>query len=195
MATTATPEKPSKKASAKKAPAKKAPTKKASATSASSARRAAPRPAPTSAQSARKASRGRSLPGWSDLDATGVAGRTGRGVAGHKKATQLADRKADRPRVRAFDAVPSLRFGLLVLLTCVVGTLFVAHVYATRATLAELQDARRDNERLRLAGQRLRGDFDRMTGPDAVMPRARALGLEEGIAYGVPIHINAQNGD
>ena len=163
--------------------------------------RSTPRPAPTPAQTARKARRGTALPGWADLDAfqtdapAGVATRAGRGAAGLRKATHLADRKADRPtpaRLRAFDAVPSLRFGLLVLLACVVGTLFVAHVYATRSTLAELQDARRDNERLRLAGQRLRGEFDRMTGPDAVMPRAAALGYEEGIAYGVPVQLTTE---
>lgn len=177
MPTTTTPKKPT--AETPRAPrARTAPAK---------------RPAPTTAQSARKAHRGTALPAWTDLDATGLAGRTGRGVAGQKKAALLADRKAGRARLRPFDAVPSLRFGLLVLITCVVGTLFVAHVYATRATLAELQEARRDNERLRLAGQRLRGDFNRMTGPDAVMPRARALGLVEGIAYGVPIQLDARD--
>lgn len=181
MATTATPTAP------KKAPARRPAPRPAP--------HSTPRPAPTPGQSARKARRGATLPGWADLDAVpGVAARAGRSAAGLKKAERLADRKADRPmprptRLRAFDAVPSLRFGLLVLLACVVGTLFVAHVYATRSTLADLQDARRDNERLRLAGQRLRGDFDRMTGPDAVMPRAAALGYEEGIAYGVPIHL------
>lgn len=153
----------------------------------------APRLAPSAEQSARKARRGAQLPGWSDLDRTGLTGTPGRAAAGQKKAAHLADRKAGRPRLRPFDAVPSLRFGLLVLIACVVGTLFVAHVYATRATLAELQDARRQNEQLRLAGQRLRGEFHQMTGPDAVMPRARALGLEEGIAYGVPIQLDHAN--
>ena len=95
-------------------------------------------------------------------------------------------------RLRPFDVVPSLRFGLLVVLACVIGTIFVAHVYATRSTLAELQDARRENVRLRLAGQRLRGEFDHMTGPDAVMPRATALGLVEGVAYGVPVELTAE---
>ena len=161
----------------------------------------AARKAPAPALNARTVSRGLSLPGWADLDGgvPGVARNGARAAAGQRKAAQLADRKADRQpdrapaadRMRAFDAVPSLRFGLLVLLACLTGTLFVAHVYATRATLADLQDARRENEQLRLAGQRLRGEFDRMTGPDAVMPRAAALGLEEGVAYGVPIRLSA----
>jgi hypothetical protein len=145
------------------------------------------RPAP--ALAARKARRGTALPGWADLDdagQVGVARHGGRAAAGSRKAVQIAARKA---ALRPLDAVPSLRFGLLVLIACVVGTLFVSHVYATRSTLADLQDARRENEHLRLAGQRLRGEFDQMTGPNAVMPRALALGLEEGIAYGVPIHL------
>jgi hypothetical protein len=28
-----------------------------------------------------------------------------------------------------------------------------------------------------------------MTGPDAILPRAARLGLEEGVAYGMPIHL------
>ena len=159
-----------------------------------------PRPAPAPALAARKARLGTALPGWADLDGTpaGVAGRDGRAAAGQRKAVQLADRKAGRPmlaaaaRLRPFDVVPSLRFGLLVVLACVIGTVFVAHVYATRSTLAGLQDARRENVRLRLAGQRLRGEFDHLTGPDAVMPRATALGLVEGVAYGVPVELTAE---
>ncbi len=161
-----------------------APTKK---------RRAAPRTAPAPSLTARKARRGIVLPGWSDLDGAsgGVTGHAGRAAAGQRKAETLADRKAGRSaaRIRAFDVVPSLRFGLLVLIACAIATVFVAHVYATRDVLAELQTARSENVRLRLAGQRLRGDFDRLTGPDAVMPRAVALGLEEGVAYGVPINL------
>ena len=91
--------------------------------------------------------------------------------------------------------MPSLRFGLLVLIACAVGTFFVAHVYATRDTLAELQAARSENVRLRMAGQRLRGEFDHMTGPEAVMPRAAALGLVEGVAYGVPIELAGADAD
>lgn len=93
-------------------------------------------------------------------------------------------------RSRPLDAVPSLRFGAMTLLVCIVMTLFVSHVYATRATLADLQDARRENERLRLTHQRLQGDVDRMTGPQTVMAQAARLGLEEGVAYGQPIHLD-----
>ena len=130
---------------------------------------------------AKKNGRAASLPGWGELPADG-AGSKKRRKAGGKAARRRAD-----ARLRALDTVPSLRFGLVTLLACVLVTLFVAHVYATAATLDALQEARRQNDRLRLTHQRLKGDFDRMTGPRAVMPRAAALGLEEGVAYGPPV--------
>ena len=143
---------------------------------------------------ARKASRrsGR-LPDWGDLgpvEPSPIARKAGRATAGAKQASKRAARKVRRSR--PLDAVPSLRFGVLVLLACVVATLFVGHVYATRATLADLQDARRENERLRLTHQRLQGDVDRMTGPSAVMAEAARLGLEEGVAYGPTIQLEGE---
>ncbi|MEM1057166.1 MAG: hypothetical protein AAGI52_16735 [Bacteroidota bacterium] len=87
-------------------------------------------------------------------------------------------------RVKALDATPSLRLGILLLLACALVTAFIGHTFETQATLAEVQAAQKENERLRLTNQRLRGAFDRMTGPEAVMPAATRLGLEEGVAYG-----------
>lgn len=157
------------------------PTKKAPA------RRASSRPA-----SAKKARRGRTtLPDWGDLgpvESGRIAKQAGRAKAGAKHASKKAAQKVRRSR--PLDAVPSLRFGVLALLVFVAMTLYVSHVYATRATLAELQDARRTNERLRLTNQRLQGDVDRMTGPRTIMAEAARLGLEEGVAYGPPIHLD-----
>ena len=130
---------------------------------------------------AKKNGRVASLPGWGELPPDRANGKARKKVGG-----KAARRRADA-RLRALDTVPSLRFGLVTLLACVLVTLFVAHVYATAATLDALQEARRQNDRLRLTHQRLKGDFDRMTGPRAVMPRAAALGLEEGVAYGPPV--------
>ena len=139
-----------------------------------------------------KASRGTTptLPAWGDLGPveTGrIAKQATRAKAGAKKASKKAKERAQR--LRPLDAVPSLRFGLLTLLACVILTLYVGHVYATQAVLSDLQDARRENERLRLTHQRLQGDVDRMTGPTTIMARAAALGLEEGVAYGPPIRL------
>ena len=128
---------------------------------------------PSARLSARKAN---AFPGWKDLGGGATK------AAGARKASTPS-----RGRLRRLDAVPSLKTGLLVFLGFVAVVLFVSHVYGTQATLDALQDARRDNERLRLTHQRLQGDVDRMTGPDAVMPRAAALGLEESVAYGPTI--------
>ena len=139
----------------------------------------------------RRASARTTLPSWSDLPATPpskLAGRAKRASAGAKKASANAAKKVRK--ARPLDAVPSLRFGLVTLAACVVLTLFLSHAYATRATLDALQDARRENERLRLTHQRLQGDVDRMTGPRAVLGRAAALGLEEGVAYGPTIRLD-----
>lgn len=92
--------------------------------------------------------------------------------------------------MRMLDVAPSLRFAVWTLIACIAVTLYVGHVYATQSTLAELQRERRENLRLRLTQDRLRGAFDRMTGPRQVMDRAAALGLEEGAAYGPVINVN-----
>ena len=154
------------------------------------------RRAPSKSASAKKARRGTgdALPAWGDLPATKrtrptIAQHATRARAGARKASEKAAQKV-RQRGRALDAVPSLRFGLSTLVVCVVLVLFLSHAYATRATLDALQDARRENERLRLTHQRLQGDVDRMTGPSAVMSRASSLGLEEGIAYGPTIRLS-----
>ena len=151
------------------------------------ARRAA---ASTSSAKAARRRGGSALPAWNDLgpvEAGRLAKQATRARAGAKQASKKAAAKVRRSR--PLDAVPSLRFGLMTLLACVAMTVYVSHVYATRATLEDLQDARREHERLRLTQQRLQGDVDRMTGPRAIMAEAARLGLEEGIAYGPPIHL------
>lgn len=156
-------------------------------------KKAPARRAPSRSASASKGRRGAGLPAWGDLKAVQpgpLAKRAGRAAGGAKQATKRAAVRAGR--ARPLDAVPSLRFGLLVLLGCLVVTLFVSHVYATRATLGDLQDARRENERLRLTHQRLQGEVDQMTGPSVVMRRAAALGLEEGVAYGAPVRLSEE---
>jgi hypothetical protein len=50
-----------------------------------------------------------------------------------------------------------------------------------------MQQAKKENLRLHLKLNRLRGDFDRATGPAVVYQRAKEIGLEEGIAYGPTI--------
>jgi len=125
------------------------------------------------------------LPGWNDLGISdnGTARKTNR----RKRSGPSTRRKS---RLRVLDVAPSLRFAVWTLIACIAVTLYVGHVYATQSTLANLQSERRENLRLRLTRDLLRGAFNRMTGPQQVMDRAAALGLEEGAAYGPVINVN-----
>lgn len=158
-----------------------------------SKKKAPARRSPSTSTVAKRARRraGDSFPAWTDLTArppSKLAGGAKRAKAGAKKAATKATSRARK--ARPLDVVPSLRFGLLTLAACAALVFYLGHAYATRATLDALQDARRENERLRLTHQRLQGDVDRMTGPSAVMGRAASLGLEEGIAYGPTIRLS-----
>ena len=115
------------------------------------------------------------LPAWTDLDASPKS------KGNEQKRTR---------RARFLDAAPSLRFAAWTGALCIAVTLYVGHVYATQATLAALQQAERDNLRLHLTNQRLEGAYARMTGPDDILRRAAALGLDEGVAYGPTILID-----
>lgn len=94
-----------------------------------------------------------------------------------------------RKKTSTLDGVPTRRVALLILAAAAACTLYVGHVHATQDLAAELQVERRENLRLHLKENRLRGAFDAVTGPAAVVERAQALGLEEGVAYGPTIHV------
>ena len=115
------------------------------------------------------------LPGWKDLG--GKAPSRGKKTSASRK-------------LKALDATPSLKLGLLLLFACALVTAFIGHTFETQATLSDVQAAQKENERLRLTNQRLRGAFDQMTGPEEVMPRAARLGLVEGVAYGPAISLD-----
>ena len=92
-------------------------------------------------------------------------------------------------RAGYLEQVSTVRFAGLILLLAAAFTLYVGHVHATQDLFAEVQQARAENQRLHLKLTRLRGAFDRATGPSVIYKRAPALGLEEGIAYGPTIHV------
>ncbi len=137
--------------------------------------------APAKASRARSAKRGgrkttasaNGLPSWSDL-----ASKKG-----------AAARRAKAPKRGLVEGVPTLRFALYVVLACALLTLYVGHVYATQALAAEVQQLERENHRLVLKHNRLRGEFDRMTSPSVILNRAEALGLDTGSAYGPTISL------
>ena len=111
------------------------------------------------------------MPGWKDLGATKEkrSGRTSQGAY--------------------LERFSNTRFMALILVVAALFTLYVGHVHATQALLAELQRARRDNLRLHLKHNRLKGEFDQATGPAVIYERARQIGLEESIVYGPTIRI------
>lgn len=112
---------------------------------------------PTARRAQPKAAPAAGFPGWDEL-----AGK------------DAAARKARRSRT---DGVPTFRLVLLLAVACAAITVWVGHVQATEDIAAEVQRLERQHLRLTLQHNRLRGAFDRATGPDAVLPRAAALGF------------------
>ena len=78
---------------------------------------------------------------------------------------------------------------MLVLVVATAFTLYVGHVHDMQELLANLQREQRENLRLHLKYNRLKGEFDRATGPAIIYERAREMGLQEGIEYGPTIVI------
>jgi hypothetical protein len=114
-----------------------------------------------------------SLPTWKQLES--------------KKNRRL---KRDHVGSPFLGAVSTLRFALVLALVAAAFTLYVGHVHATQDILAKTEMARKENHRLHLKYNRLKGDFDRMTGPAEIHRRANALGLVEDAAYGATITLN-----
>jgi hypothetical protein len=114
---------------------------------------------------------GTAMPSWSDLE---------------------PDR--NRPQSGSDDTsflqrVSTVRFALIILAIATLFTLYVGHVHATQAVLAEVQQARQVNQDLHLKHNRLKGEYDRKTGPSVIYDRARKLGLREGVTYGPEITV------
>lgn len=108
----------------------------------------------------------------------------------------LATGEKERHRLRArhvtfLETISTARFGMLILAVAAAFTVYVGHVHATQDLLADVQVVRKENLRLHLQYNRLKGDFDRATGPALIYRQASALGLQEGIAYGPTIRVNA----
>ncbi len=123
----------------------------------------------------RRASSARHLPGWSDLSPK--KGRRGKGkVRTIKKEVPLP--------------MSTARFLAVLLIVATASTIYVGHIYDTQDLYAEVQQMRRQNLRLHLKHNRLKGEFDRATGPNTIYKRARTLGLTEDFTYGPVIHLD-----
>lgn len=90
------------------------------------------------------------------------------------------------------ERISTVRFALVILALAGLFTLYVGHVHATQDLVARVQEARQINRSLHLKHNRLKGAFDRATGPAVIQRRAQELGLEENLAYGPPITIEGE---
>jgi cell division protein FtsB len=117
------------------------------------------------------------LPGWGELETKSGTPKPA--------ATRQPRKAAARPGI--IDRIPTLRFVLAVALVCVSFTVYVGHIYATQNLASELQTLRKQNTRLHLKHDRLRGEFDRLHGPSLILEKARGIGLVENPAYGPTI--------
>lgn len=113
---------------------------------------------------------GTALPGWTDLE-----------PAQNRRRRESGD--------TFLENVSTGRFGLALLVIAGLFTLYVGHVHATTDLYGELQQARTENQRLHLKHNRLKGAFDRRTGPSVIYERARELGLRESVTYGRPVSV------
>lgn len=123
-------------------------------------RKEASRPAPSTGRRSTTA-----LPGWSDLSP--------------KQNTRIRERTGS-----FLEQVSTGRFLAFLILIAGAFTFYVGHVHATQNLLANLQQTRAENHELHLKYNRLKGAYDRMTGPSLIYERARELGLEESMTYG-----------
>lgn len=131
------------------------------------------KPAPKKKKAA-KATPSQMLPGWEQVASA---------VNNRRKATPAPLEE------KTWLAISTPKFVLGLLAVVAVFTVYVGHVHATQDLLAAVQAERRANHRLHLQYNRLKGDFDRATGPALIYERARALGLEEGTTFGPTIQV------
>jgi hypothetical protein len=136
--------------------------------------------APSNARSASEASgsasdgwirHGTALPDWTDLET-------------------VKNRRRQESGGALLEHVSTLRFALVILAIAGTFTLYVGHVHATTNLYNELQQARKENQQLHLKHNRLKGAYDRRTGPSVIYERARELGLQESVTYGPPITVD-----
>lgn len=86
-------------------------------------------------------------------------------------------------------SLSTVKFVLGVLAVAIVFTLYVGHVYATQELVQEVERLSRERLELELEYNRVRGQFDRVTGHDDIWERARALGLREAVPTGERLEV------
>lgn len=104
-------------------------------------------------------------------------------------ADNARDSRATRGR-DFLESVSTARFLCWLFALLLGAVMYVGHVHATQQLVADLEQARQQNLQLHLQHSRLKGDFDRITGPAVIHERARALGLRRGAgAVSAPVTV------
>lgn len=85
--------------------------------------------------------------------------------------------------------VTTARFALWLTGLALSATLYVGHVHATQQLYESLHALKKNNLRLHLTLDQLRGELDRSAGPAVLYPKARRLGLKEGYGFGPTIRL------
>jgi len=85
------------------------------------------------------------------------------------------------------DSVPTMRLSAWIIGAGILLTLYVGHVHATQQLAASVQEMSEDNLTLHLRYNRVKGAFDRASGPSVIYERARRLGLSESLPNGYPV--------
>ncbi len=112
------------------------------------------------------------LPSWRDLNAP--------------RNVRVSDRKKFDS---FFGSISTIRAALIVAVLAVSFTLYVGHVHATQQLYAEVMQLRSANAQLRLEYNRVKGEFDRATGPSEINRLAAQLGLAENDTHSPTVYV------
>lgn len=108
-----------------------------------------------------------------------------------KELEHRQNRRLKKERSNLFlETVSTAKMALLIVGLAAAFTVYVGHVHATQELLATVQEMRSENTRLHLKYNRVKGSYDKMTGPETIHQRAQALGLKEGFAFGKDVVID-----
>ncbi|NNE35279.1 MAG: hypothetical protein HKN13_08590 [Rhodothermales bacterium] len=113
---------------------------------------------------------------------TGAIRKAGRDYERMPSWKELDSRRNSRSATNnasTLDSISTLSMALVIGAFVVAFTLYIGNVHATQNELARLQSLQSENSQLRMKLNRVKGEYDRMTGPAQIYDRARAIGLVE----------------
>jgi hypothetical protein len=111
-------------------------------------------------------------------------------IPGWDALTKAVPRRSKGAGAGTKQSITTAHFALWLTGMALAATLYVGHVHATQQLFETLHTLKKDNLRLHLNLDQLRGEMDRAAGPAVLYPEARRLGLKEGYAFGPTIHLH-----